>query len=98
MNREDIGKILKSNRPDGVSNYAICKATGLKASQIKSLESGSDNYTIDSLLAYCEYLNLALIPTYYKTVVFQEIWDKYIKPINFKYNLDGTLIKDNNEK
>ena len=80
MNRKDIGKILKANRPDGISNYAICKATGLKPSQIKSLESGSDNYTIDSLLTYCKYLDLALITLHCKTVVFQEIWDKFIKP------------------
>jgi len=56
MNRKIIAGILLAKRKR-LTNYRISKDTGLTAQQIKSMESGEKNYTIDSLIAYDKYLD-----------------------------------------
>lgn len=51
MNRAELSALLKSKR--GISKYKIHKITGLSRTQIDNIESGATNYTVDSLLAYC---------------------------------------------
>lgn len=59
MNRKIIAGILLAKRKRLVylTNYRISEDTGLTAQQIKSMESGEKNYTIDSLISYDKYLD-----------------------------------------
>jgi transcriptional regulator with XRE-family HTH domain len=59
MNRKLLGEILKAKR--NVSKSAFAKQTGLTRKQIDSIESGSSNYTVDSLLLYCNTANLKIM-------------------------------------
>jgi transcriptional regulator with XRE-family HTH domain len=59
MNRAELSTLLKSKR--GVTKYKLSQLSGLTRSQIDSIESGSKNYTIDSLLLYCEHLGIKLM-------------------------------------
>ncbi len=57
--RKKIGEYLSEVREEkGVSYYAMQKQTGLRYEQAKAIESGSDNYTIDSLLKMAVSLDL----------------------------------------
>jgi transcriptional regulator with XRE-family HTH domain len=57
--RKKIGEYLSEVREEkGISYYAIQKQTGLRYEQAKAIESGSDNYTIESLLKMAVSLDL----------------------------------------
>lgn len=61
MNKQQIGKKLKQARE---SKYKLMKDARYdlrkEPHQIKSIEAGSSNYTIDTLLEMCEKLDLEL--------------------------------------
>lgn len=52
--KKRFGKIFSSRRQKfKISMYAIEKETGLINPQIKKIEKGKTNYTIDSFLKFC---------------------------------------------
>lgn len=60
--RKKIGaELFKLREKKGVSMYAIEKGTGVRFEQIKNIEEGSANYTINSLLAYTAFLGYDLV-------------------------------------
>ena len=63
MNRTELGTLLKSKR--GISKNKLHKLSGLSRTQIDKIETGATNYTVDSLLLYCEHsgINLMLLKT-----------------------------------
>ena len=51
--RAVLGERLKSFREDrGISLYAVAKKGGIQIGQVKAIESGNTNYTIDVFLGY----------------------------------------------
>lgn len=67
--RQKIGQNLKNQRENkGISRYFLNKQTGLKYDLINSIERGSSNYTIESLLTYCDFLNIKLLELTLKTL------------------------------
>jgi transcriptional regulator with XRE-family HTH domain len=77
--REKIGEYLSEVREEsGVSYYAIQKQTGLRYEQAKAIESGSENYTIDSLLKMAVSLDLYVFfaPRDGRHLDFEDMADK----------------------
>lgn len=59
--KETIGFYLKRIREEnGVTLRKIQEDAGITSNQIRSIENSTANYTIDSLLKYCEALNVEL--------------------------------------
>lgn len=55
--RKKLGQVLKGSRKlQKISVYKLCKDVGLSPEQVRTIEEGTKNYTIDSYLAYSEYL------------------------------------------
>ena len=62
MTKKEIGVNLEKTRiVKGLSKYEVAKRANLKISQIGVLEAGEKNYTIDSLIAYTNVLELSLL-------------------------------------
>jgi transcriptional regulator with XRE-family HTH domain len=59
MTRSELSTLLKSKR--GVTKNKLHKLSGLSRTQIDNIESGKTNYTVDSLLLYCEHGNINLM-------------------------------------
>lgn len=59
MKRKDIGEILKAKRVG--TKFNLAKQSGLTRKQVDSIESGSSNYTVDSLLSYCNASKLKIM-------------------------------------
>ena len=58
--REKIGKHLKLMREhSGFTTYDLVKK-GVRFEQIKAIEQGSSNYTIDILLRYLEAIDIEM--------------------------------------
>lgn len=56
--RKQIGKYLEGIRLEkGISTYKITKEHGLKYEEIRAIEEGSANYTIDNFLIYLSALD-----------------------------------------
>lgn len=65
MTKKDIGQTVTSIiKKKKVSRYAINKDTGVQPAQVKSIEKGDANYTIDSLVSVCEYLGITIHTTH----------------------------------
>lgn len=61
MTKKDIGDIIKKKRKQkNKSSYAVAKEVNVMPNQLSSIENASSNYTIDSLLAVAECLDLQL--------------------------------------
>jgi transcriptional regulator with XRE-family HTH domain len=57
--KKKVGKYLAEVRKKkGVSKYYLNKNFGLKSQEIKSIERGTTNYTIDKLLTLCKALEI----------------------------------------
>jgi transcriptional regulator with XRE-family HTH domain len=51
--RDVLGERLRTFREDrGLTVYKVAKNGGIRIDQVKAIESGGTNYTIDSLLGY----------------------------------------------
>lgn len=51
--REVMGQRLKAFREDrGLSAYKVAQNGGIRIDQVKAIESGETNYTIDAFLGY----------------------------------------------
>ena len=60
--REVLGDFLKQNREEQkISMYRVCKDANMRQETLKTIESGANNYTVDSLLAYLEATNLYIL-------------------------------------
>ena len=60
--RQKTGQYLKDARIKvGLTRYAVAKSTGLTQGQIKIIEDGSKNYTVDALFAYVLAVDLEKI-------------------------------------
>jgi transcriptional regulator with XRE-family HTH domain len=59
MTRTELGTLLKSKR--GVTKHKLHKLSGLSRTQIDKIEAGATNYTVDSLLLYCEHSGIKLL-------------------------------------
>lgn len=59
MTRTELGTLLKSKR--GVSKNKLHTLSGLSRTQIDKIESGANNYTVDSLLLYCDYSGIDIM-------------------------------------
>ncbi len=60
--RKKIGAKLKALREkEDISKYKIHRGSGMKYDQIDSLERGSSNYTIDSLLKHLSFIGYELV-------------------------------------
>lgn len=61
FNRISIGNALKQLRTEkGISIYKLSKQTGISRQQIANIESGNSNYTINSLLNYCDAIGFKI--------------------------------------
>lgn len=61
MDKSEIGKLLSEIRKkEEMSINEVSTLSKLQPSQIKDMESGSKNYTIDSLLKYAKVLYLTV--------------------------------------
>lgn len=61
MTKVEIGKALVEARiSQGLTRYAVAKLAGISQAMAKSIEEGSANYTIDSLLAYASVLQVEI--------------------------------------
>lgn len=63
MTKKEIGQYLSKVRKDKkISAYSIenNNANGLFRHQIRAIENGSNNYSIESLLDYCKVLDVDL--------------------------------------
>lgn len=59
--RKQIGRVLQAQREyNKLSLYSVGQQCGLAIPQVRCIELGSKNYTIDSLMAYCETLGYEL--------------------------------------
>lgn len=57
--KKEIGiKILKARLKKGYTYYKVAKDTGVSTAQIMSVENSTNNYTFESLLILCKYLEL----------------------------------------
>jgi transcriptional regulator with XRE-family HTH domain len=61
MKRTEISTLLKAKR--GVTKHKLHKLSGLTRTQIDNIESGATNFTVDSLLLYCEHAGLNILLT-----------------------------------
>ena len=58
MNRKQIGATLKRTREQAaLTIYAVEKRTGMQRNQIKNIEAGATNFTIDALINYSKALD-----------------------------------------
>jgi transcriptional regulator with XRE-family HTH domain len=64
--KRHIGALCQRTRIDakGWTLYAAEKASGLQGAQIKAIEAGDKDYTIDSLVKYCSALGITIDLTY----------------------------------
>jgi transcriptional regulator with XRE-family HTH domain len=61
MNRTEIGAKIKQHRTEkGISKYSVVKSTKLTFAQLSQIESGSKNYTIDTLKIYLDAIELKM--------------------------------------
>jgi DNA-binding phage protein len=60
MTKKEIGKAIQKAKKNKTS-YRVCKETALTTQQLHKMESGSSNYTIDSLMKLCNNLGLKII-------------------------------------
>ena len=51
MDKKELGLVLRAKRKCTVSEFS--RLSGLERYQIRAIELGLSNYTIDSLLMYC---------------------------------------------
>lgn len=59
--RKRIGaKLMKERIRQGWSLYRAAKETGMQIHQVKAIEAGERNYTIDGLLAYAKALGITI--------------------------------------
>lgn len=60
--KRHIGALCQRVRIEvkGWTLYAAEQASGLQGSQIKSIEAGDRDYTIDSLVKYCSALGIVI--------------------------------------
>jgi len=58
----ELGKTLEDIRvSQNITISDVTNSTGLKYDQVKSIENGSANYTIQALLSYCESIKVDLL-------------------------------------
>lgn len=63
MTRQELGALIKSERTErGLSIYRVCKLANfsIKEDQVKAIEEGTKNCTIDSLLAVANAIGVDL--------------------------------------
>lgn len=61
MTRTEISRaVTKARIKQRKSRYQICKETGMAHHQLKNVEEGQVNYTIDSLVNLCQALGLKI--------------------------------------
>jgi transcriptional regulator with XRE-family HTH domain len=62
MNKKEIGQKLSKIRKEKkiTKSYIELQAKGLYRHQILGIEKGTNNYSIDTLLLYCEFLDVKL--------------------------------------
>lgn len=61
ITRIALGIQLKDLRTEkGISIYKLSKQTGISRQQIANIESGNSNYTINSLLNYCDSIGFQI--------------------------------------
>lgn len=60
--KQHIGQLCRRVRVEGRkwTLYAAEQASGLQGSQIKAIEAGDRDYTIDSLVKYCSALGITI--------------------------------------
>lgn len=59
--RKEMGARLRERRlAKGLTAYRAAKDGGIDIKQVKAVETGATNYTIDILLGYCEGCGLKL--------------------------------------
>lgn len=62
MERTELGKQLQDKRKSlGLSVYRIAQVSTLTRPQVDSIEKGTANYTIDSLIEYCNVTGIKLL-------------------------------------
>lgn len=60
MTRKQIGKTLNRIRlVKKLSAWKASKLAGIRVETLQDIESGKENYQIDSLIKYCDSLGLA---------------------------------------
>lgn len=66
--KQHIGALCRRVRVEvhGWTLYRAEQASGLQGSQIKAIEAGDRDYTIDSLVRYCSALGITIDLTYQK--------------------------------
>ena len=63
QHRKNLGVRLEEIRDrNGLSTYYITKNFGIRFEEIQAIEKGLSNYTVDTLLFYCEAIGAAIIP------------------------------------
>ena len=61
MTKQQLGKRIKTFAKDkGITNAEISRNTSLSAEQVGWIMNGKKNYTIDSLLEVCNFIEFKL--------------------------------------
>lgn len=85
--REVLGERLRTFREDrGLSVYKVAQNGGIRIDQVKAIESGETNYTIDAFLGYILGNDLY--------IYFSEKSEDREKPYDFNDMIAKAIIKD----
>lgn len=85
--REVLGQRLREFRTDkGLTAYRVAQDGGIRIDQVKAIESGDANYTIDAFLGYIAGSNLYMY--------FAEKSDERERPHDFRDIADKGLEND----
>ena len=61
MTKQQIGKaIATARKQQGKTAYLVCKQAGIAYHQLRYIEKGTANYTVECLLQVCKTLDLEI--------------------------------------